>query len=311
MKLRELPVSFYEISVKAAFHGLPEAEPVPPPVMELFQKCRDADRTPKTDGSVRLSIEDWRKSSNGQHAVLINRADQNRTDVAMVHYPTGRRRQAGKTAEDGLEYSTHVLISPIPKNDSRAMVLATGGAGVSRDQLQRIFNQLLSAVRADDAHAEYFNRAHPSAEAGKVVKLKCHFELLAHQSRLFTDILNLGCLNEVELIQNEHMKLDRHFTQKAHTVRLMVAEEGSPLTLAMLKRAIGVSGVTPNQLLIKFRDPDLGGLATKTLEANDLEGALTKRDVIKFDTDISPCYTSLNMGIIQKLRDLLGPTARA
>lgn len=311
MKRRELPVSFYEISVKASFHGEPQAEPVPPPVMDLLRLCHAAKRTPKTDGAVRLSLEDWTKHHNGQHSILINRADKDRTDIALVHYPTGNRRRAGKTVDDGLEFSTHILVSPFAKDESRAMVLATGGAGISRDQLQRILNQVLLEVRKDDAHAEYFKRAHPSGETGKFLKLICHFELLAHQSRLFTDILNLGYLNEVELIENENTKLDQHFIQKAHTVRLMVSQEGTSLTLNMLKRAIGASGVKPNQLLVRFKDPDLGGMATKTIEANDLESALTKRDAIKFDSDISPCYTALNMEIITKLRQLLGPIQRA
>lgn len=305
MKPRELPVSFYELSVKASFRNMADVSPVPPPVMELLDLCYSAERKPRTEGSVRCSVEDWRRHTSGQHSILINRANQDTTDVALVNFPTGARRQAQKTVDEGLEYSIHVLIIPPKAANKSALVLATGGGGLSRDQLARILNQLLTTVRRDPTHDDFFKRAHPSGEADKHVILQCHFELLAHQSRLFSEILNLGYLNEVELIQNEHRSLDQHFIQKAHTVRLMVAQEGQSLTMAMLRHAIATSSVNPDHLLIKFRDPDLGGTATKTLAMNELEKALTKRDVITFDTDISPCYTSINQRIIAKMRELV------
>lgn len=305
MKPRELPVSFYELSVKASFRNMPDVSPVPPPVMDLLTLCYSADRRPRTEGAVRCSVEDWRHHSSGQQSILINRANQDTTDVALVNFPTGARRQAQKTVDEGVEYSIHVLIVPPRVANKSALVLATGGGGLSRDQLARILNQLLTTVRKDPAHEELFKRAHPSGEAGKHVQLQCHFELLAHQSRLFSDILHQGHLNEVELIQNDHRSLDQHFIQKAHTVRLLVAQEGQSLTMAMFRRAIQTSKVEPDHLLIKFHDPDIGGMATKTLAMNELEKALTKRDVITFDTDISPCYTSINPRIIGRMRELV------
>ena len=121
---------FYDLTVKARFRNM-ELEPVPPDAMTLIGLCAPMRSPPWHEGAVRRSIEDWRRYPNGQHAILINRADQDSTDVALVNFPSGVRRQAGKTAEDGIEYSCHVLIIPPTAARINPLVLATGGSGMS------------------------------------------------------------------------------------------------------------------------------------------------------------------------------------
>lgn len=300
LKTRELPVSFFELQVIAKFKGH-EAIPVPPQPLDLLTICRSAERSPMQSGTVRRVVEDW-ELRQGQHTLLVNRADTDRTDVAMVNFNNGRRRTAGKQADDGIEYSCHILIDPPKAGRHLPLLLATGGAGMSREQIELLLNALTRRAAQDPANAEFFQRPHPDGTAGKHLKLLCTFQVLPYQSLLLTDVLARGLLQEVQLISHESQNLDQNFVQKAHSVTIGIAQEGVPLSLSALRNAFAATRVNPDKLLLKFNDPDSGKPTSKTIAFNALEQAMTMRDVLTFDEDLMPCYSKISREIVRKMQ---------
>jgi hypothetical protein len=303
LKKRELPVSFYELRVNARFRGH-EARPVPPSPMDLLNLCNKADRSPIQKGPIRRVIEDWQIQKD-QHVLLINRADSNTTDVALVDFTNGHRRTAGKKVHDGIEYSCHILIDPPRKQRTLPMLLATGGSGMSRDQIEKLLNVMIRRAAQAPENEEFFTRPHPDAEAGKKVKMICTIELLAHQSLMIKDVLSRGLLQEVQLIAHESSKLDQHFLQKAHSITIGIAAEGTPLSIAALRNAFQATKINADKLVLKFNDPSSGKSTAKTIAFNELEEAMTKREVLEFTEDLLPCYTSICKTIEDKLREQL------
>ncbi len=303
MKPRELPVSYFDLKVNARFHRS-DAVPVPPSAMDLLDLCRKAERSPIKTSTVRKVVEDWTQR-DGRHALLVNRADSDRTDVALVSYDDGSRRMAGKRVNDGIEYSCHILISPPSGQRMMPLVLVTGGAGMSRDQVTNLLNTLLRRAADDPSNALFFERPHPNGEHARKAKLRCSFELLPHQSMMLTEVLSRGLLNEVQLVAHEFQGIDQHFVQKAHSVTIGVAQEGTPLAWAAFRNAMKATRVNADQLVLKFKDPESGKPTSKTIAYGDLERAMTRRDVITFDTDLMPRYTKVSSEIVLKLKGLL------
>lgn len=304
MKPRELSVSFYDLKVKATLKGS-DAPPIAPSVAQLLELCKRADREPMQNGPVRKVLEDWQATETGQHSILVNRADRDKTDVALVNFENGNRRTAGKTPDDGIEFSCHILIVPAVAPRLFPLLLATGGSGMSLGQIESVLNTLLRRVEADPINADFFTRPHPSAELGKMTKLHCKFELLAHPSLMLTEILAHGTLSEVQLIAHEVRNIDQDFVQKSHSVTMGLARAGESVGLAAFRRAIGLLDIQPDQLVLKFKDPETGKDAARTISINDLESAMTKRDTITFDTDLMPSYQSVSTAIIDKMQALV------
>lgn len=269
--------------------------------MDLLALCHSAERSPLKGGTVRRVIEDW-NVQRGQNILLVNRADRDRTDIAMVNFNNGRRRTAGKQIDDGIEYSCHILIDPPKQGRALPLVLATGGAGMSRDQIEGLLNTMVRRAAQDAGNANFFERPHPNAEAGKKLKMQCAFQLLPYQSLLLRDVLARGLLQEVQLISHEYRNLDQNFVEKAHSVTIGIAQEGTPLSLAALRNAFAATRIHADKLLLKFNDPDSGKSTSKTMAFNELEQAMTMRDILKFDEDLQPCYTRISADIVGKMR---------
>lgn len=303
LKTRELPVSFFELQVIAKFRGH-VAQPAPPPPMDLLALCHGTERSPLQGGTVRRVIEDW-KVQRGQNTLLVNRADRDRTDIAMVNFNNGRRRTAGKQIDDGIEYSCHILIDPPKPGRALPLVLATGGAGMSRDQIEGLLNAMVRRAAHEPRNAIFFERPHPNEAAGSKLKMQCTFQLLPYQSLLLRDVLARGLLQEVQLISHEYLNLDQNFVQKAHSVTIGIAQEGKPLSLAALRNAFAATRIDADKLLLKFNDPDSGKSTSKTMAFNELEQAMTKRDILKFDEDLQPCYAKVSNEIVEKMREHL------
>jgi hypothetical protein len=303
LKPRELPVAYFDLKVTAKFRKS-DINPIPPEPMGLLKLCSTADMTALEHGSIRKTLVEWR-IQRGQHVLLVNRADRDRTDIAFVNFPSGQRRMAGKQPEDGIEQSCHILI--VPPNSSRVMplVLATGNAGMSRDQITQLLNTMLKRVAENPNNAEYFKRPHPNGEYGREATLKCSFELLPHPSLLLTDVLARGLLNEVEMVAHQVEGIDQYFVQKTQSITIGLVNQGASLRVAQLRNALSLAKIKPDQLVLRFKDPDSGKPVAKTIALNDLEHAMTKRDVIQFDADLSPRYDQISIDILRKLQELV------
>jgi hypothetical protein len=109
----------------------------------------------------------------------------------------------------------------------------------------------------------------------------------------------------VQLIAHESSKLDQHFLQKAHSITIGIAAEGTPLSIAALRNAFQATKINADKLVLKFNDPSSGKSTAKTIAFNELEEAMTKREVLEFTEDLLPCYTSICKTIEDKLREQL------
>ena len=172
---------------------------------------------------------------------------------------------------------------------------------MSREQITGLLNSLVRRAAENKKTAEFFERPHPNGEGGKKLKMRCSFELLPHQSLLLKDLLRKGLLQEVQLISHEARNLDQNFVETAHSVTIGVSKEGASLTFAALKNAFNATRIDADKLVLKFTDPDTGNVTAKTIAANDLEQAMTKRDILKFDADLQPCYTHISEDIIRQM----------
>lgn len=304
MNPRELPVSFFDVHVRAKFRHI-QADPPPPNAMAILALCRPVQLPTYSRGAIRIELPDWEIDRHGRHQLLMNRADSNKTDIAMVNYRNGHRRTAGKTPEDGYEFSSHLIIAPPGRGHHNPLLLMTGGSSLSRVEVQRLLNNRLRVVSRDPQHQHLFQVQDPSGVRRKTVRVHMSIELLPHQSVLLNEVLRRGRLNEVDLIEHVADGLDRHFQTKIRRVTIgVVPGERHPI-LADLMRAVRRSGINPDSLLLRFRDLDTDKPTQRTLAINELENAMTKKELISFNTDISSRYARLQPEIIDKLIELL------
>lgn len=266
-------------------------------------------------GNILVDVADWAHDVNtGCHKILINRADRNVSDITFRDFNSNKTRKAGKTKQEGVEFSSHIIIKPNADKRS-ALVLMTIGSGVTAQLIDRLFTQLTSELKDVPKHVDLFCFTHPSAERdakGRPVTYRVNykFECLGHKSTVLNDALKNGTFISMELIAHEHRAFDAGGNLQIEEQSICVkAATPSLMTAAGLINAVKayMKNSPPQQYdnaRIRYKG-DGGEPQTTTLKTNELEAAFTRRQKIHLPSEVEAQQTKLQPEIIAALEDLL------
>lgn len=309
----ERVVSFYDLRFFSRIYGQKEQLALIPIEDALTIACEmwRSDPLTRGRGAIQITLDDWKQSpTQGEHHIVINRADASMEDIPLKDTRTKVRRMAGKTIDEGIDLTAHILVKLAPTAKYTAKLLMTGGSSLPSAEVGNYLSQLFRQAKKIAKYQHYFSRPHPSAEAGKSISLTHHFELDSHPSVNLQEILRHGELQGLEVISLTQSALDseRKFTIAQKSVKLNLVNPGEPMLVSMFKKAINSAGRelrdNPTHAKLTYR-PDGQKAQTTTLPINDLEQAFVKKERIKFVNPIQPMYETVSKTVIDKLRGLL------
>lgn len=314
MDKKERVVSFYDLRFFSRMHG-DETEIATLTISEALAIARSMWQVNNLEigrRAIQIALDDWVYSQkHEEHHLVINRADASLDDIPLKDRKTKRRRMAGKTLDEGIDLTAHILIKLPKQPDQAAQLLMTGGSSLASADVSRYLNALFRQAKSVQKHEGLFRREHASGEKGRTISMTNHFALVAHPSASIMEILRKGQLEGLELIALSDSKLDSEKTfQVTHkALKLELVRPGSPLSLRAVKDVIkaagrALGGDEPDVLRLTYK-PDGQKPQTATLPINDLEQVFVKKDRIKFADGILPNYVKVVPEVIDKLRQLL------
>jgi hypothetical protein len=262
-----------------------------------------------------IEVADWKYDNAKDYLkILINRADRDESDVAFKKFSTRSVRKGGKTTEEGIDYSAHVIISPIAA-EPKGFVLITMGAGITTYAVEKLLNQLMKIVAPIPANAALFNFPHPSGalnEKGKAstYKVRYGFECVSHKSALLDEALKDGSFVGLELVAHQYSQFDAGGNLQVQQQTIAVsAQDPTQVTAATVRNAIkkymGDKPAYPfDHVRVRFKG-GAGEERTTTLPTNDLNAAFTRKETLQLPEPVEQQQSHFSAVVIAEMEKLL------
>lgn len=262
-------------------------------------------------------IKDLKVDSKGVYSILVNKCDRQLADPRFSDPSRSKWRTASRQGNEGLDFSSHILIRPSADPLENGPTLVENATGLSINFIARFLNALLRDVEALQPEAFEFSHPDGSVDAsGKPKKYRSRFTFRfdGHPSDALVESLQEGSIHGIELItaSNRAGQLDTHgyIREVRQTLGIKLGdtiERGK--RVGALKSFFQKKSNVYETARIAFKDPE--GLertvkvatADFTVEADSL---FVKRAIIDgFTTPLEQAYEELNPDIIKKMRTLL------
>jgi hypothetical protein len=322
MKSRERAVNFYDLNLNASLLGNQKVKfkPHPPNIRRALKIIQENYFLQRAAGNIVSSghktagivLEDWvYHAERDEHYLVISHADPKLSDVAFKDPVSGKSRMAGKQPQEAIDRCCHIILKPEQGIVSRSLMLQTSDSGVRPAIVAAFLGKLLKLSSDDPACSDLFQVHCPSGEANKKVKLGLSFEHSGHMSTTLQDVLVKGTIEGVELITDCHAGFDgaEGFEAIAHILKVDVTNETAAksqgLLYKLLKSVNPITNELPSRAKVFFKEGAGADKRSQVFTAEDLDKAFTKREEIRFDTDIMPIYSAVSMGIIDKMRSVM------
>jgi len=318
MKLTERTVHYYDLILSSSTRVKGIENPSCCDLSALVERLtklapKGMEISKTASSSVEISDWDYNKTTKILK-VLLNRADRNVSDVAFKDLSSKTRRKAGKTKQEGIETSCHLVIRPNPNGNS-ALVLLTMGSGITFEAIARGMTLLARLAKKVKANHDLFNFPLPSGELdakGKPVSyaVRYSFELLAHKSSMLDDALKGGRFLSMELIAHQHSQFDAGGNLQVERQNFFITSANAKsVTGAVVKKAIkeyfsSEHDYQFDNARIAYVGTD-GNKKITTLLTNDLDAAFTKRDSISLSAPVDSQQTSISDVITSEMIKLL------
>lgn len=319
MKLRERTVHVYDVTLIAHSRHKDIANPNCAPivnVLEAISKLKLIGESVVKKKTELTEIVDWTWDSTTKVLkILINRADKNVSDVTFRNFTTRVARKGGKTKDDGIEWSAHVIMAP-GSNPQTVTMLLTLGAGVTAIRIINLLNLLVREIKSQGQHSRLFEFPLPSGEKElnskkrKTYTVRYRFEYAAQQSTFLKDALNNGQFIGMELIAHEYSNFDTGGNLQIRKQSLSISPVGSKKISATRIISAVKSYIDGNQLHVyddlKIRYSTAAGDPRVTsLKINDLEAPFTRKETIELPHDVEQRQQKLDTAIVSEMLKLL------
>lgn len=311
MKKRELKIAFYQLISSIHTRSQDVPRPMGANMATLLATLYDAFSKKQVlklevnRGTSILEMADIKyDKANKEYQVLLNFCDSDLADYRLKSVKTRKSKGSGKTDDEGIDKSTHILIKVTSTN--QAAVIATQDAGISMTKLEKFFGIALRTLSKDPAYAAVFQQPHPNGVAGETYNVRYVFECKGQLDTTLQDALNGGSLNLVQLVKHEGgQQFDAQGKlKKKATVLQLQPEIRKGFSVAGLEIALRERPPGYDTVVVDFTD-DEGNPGRTTLQVGAMEQAFTRRERIKFDTDLVQSYTSISPTIIARMREHL------
>jgi len=305
LKKRELGITFYDLSCTVS--GPNEIkQPIGKPIADVLKAITDAlnrkllkNVIEKSSSLLELAeIKYDEKEDDFQ--LLFNFSDSDLADFLFKNIKTRKSHPSAKEDHDGIDRSTHALIKA--QSHSNALMIMTARTGVSSERIARFLNMYVKTLGKNPAYASLFTQPHPNGAAGKTYRVRYRFTCAAHQDATLKEALNGGKLHGVKLIKYEKdTPFDNTGTLRKKATILQLEPESPTVTLGKLQVSLKEAPDGYSNAVVSFTDGK-GMRRENTFDISDLEKAFTRKDTLKFDTDLLQSYSKISPKIIQKMR---------
>lgn len=314
MKSREIAVAFYDVTIESSSRKRGIDNPTGADIDSLFKAVADlmkgAERPRYThrNKTILLEVMAWEHvPGKNEYHVLLNRADQDRPDVAFKDFSTRKTRMGGKTKTEGIDMSTHMIIRP-NRNGKSALLLVTQGAKVGIAVLEQLFKALAKSLDEGGKHEQLFVMDAPSGAKGDTYRVRYAFTCLGHKGQTLAQDLARGELLQMELVSHKPAKFDSggNLMVEATAITLKPAlgfTGGLSAIKQSIKEGLSKEGNHYDSLRIRFKDHSLHP-RTETFAINKMEEAFVRREYLTFPTDLQSSYTVLSKDIISAMQNL-------
>ncbi|MGJ7533913.1 MULTISPECIES: hypothetical protein [unclassified Variovorax] len=315
MKTRERLVFFYDLTISSKSKNAAISRPS----CVSFKEAIEAINKGKPTGislhrrsNELIEITDWRyDSASHTYQILVNRADLSIADPAFKHFKTKAVRPGGKTKEEGIDVSTHIVVR-VDNNSQTALVMVTYGAGITASIIEKLFKQLMKAVKTVKRHAALFHFAEPGGSIGKdgnpvTYEVDYEFSAAGHQSQTLKDDINAGRFISMDLITDISEKFDNSGNLQVKKQVLKIKPfDASKVSLAGLVNAVKEARKTKvlHAARIRFKDSD-GKPREEQFSIDALEKSFTRKQHVSFDSDLPSQSTKIDKTIIDGMLELI------
>ena len=322
MKVKSRSVHFYDLVLSSRTRVPSIANPSCCSLEELLQRLGTV--SPSGTEVIKratytIEVADWANdSASCGYAMLLNCADRDVSDIALKDFSTRVRRKAGKTIQEGIEESCHVLIKP-GADGRRALLLMTMGSGVTFSAVEKALRELIKAVKAKSSNDDLFRFPEPTgamldAKTPVTYAVDYSVQLVAHKGTALDDALTHGSFVSMELISHAFKNFDAggNLQEERQSVFVTAAKSkvGS-LTASLVKKAIrtfvkqhATTDLQYDNVRIAYTAPD-GQIHHNTLQTNDLDQAFTKRVSIELQKPVDAQQLKLSETVLSAMRELL------
>lgn len=308
MKKRELGITFYDLLCTVS--GPNEIKyPIGKPIADVLKAITEALNKNLLKSNIRkgnlllevAEIKYDKKEDDFQ--LLFNFADGDLADFLFKNIETRKSHPSAKEDHDGIERSTHALIKA--HSHSNALMIMTARTGISSERIARFLNMYVKALGKNPAYASLFTQPHPNGAAGETYRVRYDFTCAAHQDATLEEALNGGKLHGVNLIKYEKdTPFDNTGTLRKKATILQLEPKSPTVTLGKLQVSLKEAPDGYSRAVVSFTDRK-GMRRQNKFDISDLEKAFTRKDTLKFDTDLLQSYSKISPTIIQKMREHL------
>ena len=321
LPLRKRTVHFYAIRLRAytarADINSPSCAPLPD-LLHCFAKMAVGSKLPlsvRRAPRLHTVLADWRHDATANcYELLMSKANAAVSDVALRELDTARLRKAGKTKDEGIEMSSHLLLRPNADGKSAALLLTLGAAVSARD-VAILLKRLSRDAAKNPRNRALFHFDDPSGAKdanGKPMQYRVNyaFHAEAHLGQTLAAALQSGEFDGMELIAHEQSAFDTggnlQVTERSLGVqaKLPKAVTGASILNAVRAFKQRPDGAGYDRLRIHYKTV-AGQRASATLAINDLDASFTRKEHIEFDSDVEAQQDSLSPIILAGMKPLL------
>lgn len=314
MKKREIGVAFYDLHLNSTTRARDIESPSCATMSDILDGmntmlAKHRPRFHKDKKTILIDVMDWHHDKKrGQYHMLVNRANSDVPDIALKDFATRKTRFAGKTATEGVDVSTHIIITP-GANARTAGLLVTQGAGMGIALLEKIFGGLATELEKRQIAPHLFEFGHPAAAQGKTYRVHYGFQCVGQKSQTLASDLAAGELLGIELINEATTSFDSGGNLRLESTSVKLAPMAPDMgTLRKLTTALRNGMRERNErydsVRVSFKDHSNKN-RTEQFSLNALEEAFVRREYLDFSTDIQSSYQRLSADIIPAMQALI------
>ena len=280
--------------------------------LDKLQKAGNAIQLRKIKGrDVEYRLQDIGDDPN-YHILLINVVDTGAAApvTQKISGAPQDRQLSTINAQRGLESSAHLLISKIPDDAGKYLVLFEKNTSLNFGDVRRFLNYV--AIEASKAYVTDYSSPHPDGSK-KTIRFFCHLELLGHPSDEFMDELANGKLTGISITVglNEIKTFDSTKQPELKTAEIKVSIDGASVQAqggnsGFFNRIRALAGEINGELIrIKFRDEKENN---HSVNIDPTSGHILNNDqyvkkgkISNFANRLATSHTQIDNSIIQKM----------
>jgi hypothetical protein len=318
MKINKRTVHFFELGISTV--SLDSNIPSPPQINldqlipALMPHVKNGMEI--KDGKLPIEVTQYNwDSKTGVLALLLNKPDPERSDVAYRKRNSKSRRLGNKAPDEDIEVSSHILIK-IPENSTNAPMLVTMGAGISPAKIVAFFNAIYSSIKNNSAIKQLRNIPLPTGTLSATGKQQTYevnhrFSFNALPNGLLSDIIRNGKVIGLNLIDNGIQAFDSSTNIKVNQIAMHIDLQSQSVTVPLIKRILNLAKdeheLNIDRLRIEYIDQgdDTNQIKNKTFDPARIEEAFTRSETISLEFIHPDHQTVISKEIIGKMQSLI------